>query len=296
MALGLFRHTSGSISTSRSRWRCSTVLMTGTITFLKGFLYFLLTYLPFGIMALWSSTSITSSGLSATIVNTRFHLSFVILVMVATLSVISHKEVRFIYPLLPAFHVLAAPHVLSFFTETQLMSTHTTIKAHLDTKSWRLYLLIVLVSINICIGLYSTLVHQRGVIDVIDFLRHEYRKGYLSQRGSMTSNLVPGDMFDASYSEANNETFVAFLMPCHSTPWRSHLVYATLNAWALTCEPPLHIPANTPERAAYRDEADRFYDDQQGFLKREVNTIQRPWPRYIVWICGRRASFKEVSH
>lgn len=37
---------------------------------------------------------------------------------------------------------------------------------------------------------------------------------------------------------------VAFLMPCHSTPWMSHLHDERLshnnNAWFISCEPPLH--------------------------------------------------------
>ncbi len=40
------------------------------------------------------------------------------------------------------------------------------------------------------------------------------------------------------------------------------------------------------ERESYRDEADRFYDDPVGFLKREVNSNERPWPRYVVGFEG----------
>jgi len=89
------------------------------------------------------------------------------------------------------------------------------------------------------------------------------------------------------------ETFVGFLMPCHSTPWRSNLVYEDLRAWALGCEPPLHLAARTEERKAYRDEADRFYDDPINFLQNEVNTIERPWPRYIVGFQGIEGVLKE---
>ena len=46
-------------------------------------------------------------------------------------------------------------------------------------------------------------------------------------------------------------------MPCHSTPWRSHLIYPSISGWALTCEPPLNIPLS--ERSTYLDEADEFY-------------------------------------
>lgn len=78
-------------------------------------------------------------------------------------------------------------------------------------------------------------------------------------------------------------------MPCHSTPWRSHLVYPGLSAYALTCEPPLHTQPNTPERDLYRDEADRFYDNPIPFLRQELfapgNPVV-PVPRYIVGFEG----------
>jgi phosphatidylinositol glycan class B len=85
----------------------------------------------------------------------------------------------------------------------------------------------------------------------------------------------------------SNEPYVAFLTPCHSTPWRTYLTYPHLKAWALTCHPPLHIPPHTPERAAYRDEADRFYDNMTLFLDTEVGVEGREWPpRYVVGFEG----------
>jgi phosphatidylinositol glycan class B len=57
---------------------------------------------------------------------------------------------------------------------------------------------------------------------------------------------------------------VGFLTPCHSTPWRSHLIHPGIKAWALTCDPPLHL--NASARSAYIDEADQFYADPVTFL------------------------------
>lgn len=56
-------------------------------------------------------------------------------------------------------------------------------------------------------------------------------------------------------------------MPCHSTPWRSHLVYGPeqIEAWALTCEPPIDIPVG--KRSTYVDEADVFYDDPRAWVR-----------------------------
>lgn len=254
----------------------------------QGLPLLLTTYLPFGLIALWSSSSLSSTALPARISNIRFLLTFIVLTTITTLSRISHKEVRFIYPLLPALHILAAPHALSFFNATSHKATilNASSRAKINIKSWRLFLLIALVLTNLGIAAYSTQFHQRGVIDVLSFLRTEYEDLHLTLRGEL-SPIDPRDAFRDGHSGGDaNETFAAFLMPCHSTPWRSHLIYPSLRAWALTCEPPLDIPAGTPERAAYRDEADRFYDDPVGFLKSEVNTKDRPWPRYIVGFEG----------
>lgn len=262
----------------------------------QGLPLLLITYLPFAIQALWSSSSLYSTTLPPSITSIRWDLTFAVLTMITTLSVISHKEVRFIYPLLPCLHVLAAPHILSFFSGRPLMSTilKSSPEAPLRIKSWRLPLLILLVISNIAIAFYTTQVHQRGVIDVLAFLRHEYEEAHL-----LNGELPPVDgessQLIGKYRQEDNSTevFAAFFMPCHSTPWRSHLVYPNLHAWALTCEPPLDIPANTPERASYRDEADRFYDDPDLFLRTEMNTKDRCWPKYLVGFQGIEPALKE---
>lgn len=259
----------------------------------QGIPLLLTTYVPFAGVALWSASSISPLGPPTLIANVRFDLTFMILSMITTLSLISHKEVRFIYPLLPALHVLIAPHILAFFgtaplvTTEQSVSTKTAVDVKIHIKPWRLCLLIIIALTNCAIGWYTARFHQRGVIDVLAFLRHEFEVLHVPQHEIRPSG---GNIYATSMTSVvdtdSNETFAGFLMPCHSTPWRSHLVYPKLKAWALTCEPPLHIPPGTPERAAYRDEADRFYDDPTGFLEREVNTTGRPWPRYIVGFEG----------
>ena len=96
-----------------------------------------------------------------------------------------------------------------------------------------------------------------------------------------------GDMIIKKVTDYDpTETFAGFLMPCHSTPWRSQFVYPGLRAWALGCEPPIDLPAGSAERDSYRDEADRFYDNPLLFLQTEINTRERPWPRYIVGFEG----------
>jgi phosphatidylinositol glycan class B len=262
----------------------------------QGLPLLLTTYLPFVAPALWSSTSLWTAELSPRVSNIRFQLSCTIITMISTLSIVSHKEVRFIYPLLPSLHILLAPHVLAFFNAASYKSiiANSSVNASITIASWRRNLLVLLVLSNLSIGFYTALVHQRGVIDVLKFLRTEYEEIHLSQRGLLTPLEGTDDKFNDRYGGGDvDETFAAFLMPCHSTPWRSHLVYPNLKAWALTCEPPVHIPANTPERAAYVDEGDVFYANPVGFLKNRVNTKQRPWPRYIVGFQGIETDLKE---
>lgn len=261
----------------------------------QGLPLLLTTYIPFVIHALWSPSSLPRVTSPLSLSRIRWDLSFVVLTMITVLSIISHKEVRFIYPLLPCLHVLIAPHVLSFFSRQPPIHTmmNSSVKAPVGIRTWRLPLLIFIVITNIAIGFYTTQVHQRGVLDVLTFLRHEYEETHSSKCGFPSVNEESDHAFDkCNQGSGLDEVFAAFLMPCHSTPWRSHLVYPNLHAWALTCEPPLHIAANTPERALYRDEADRFYDDPDVFLRKEMNTTERRWPKHIVGFQGIESDIK----
>lgn len=254
----------------------------------QGLPLLLTTYLPFALAGLWKATS--KKGIP-------FIFATTILTTLASLSLVSHKEVRFIYPLLPLLHILAAPAVASFFYTTKTTTTHpppfpSTPETSQTTITQRKPLILLILLLNVSIAFYTTQVHQSGVLPAVKYIRSEYERLALDTRGVPLSS--PGANQHAPFgipaarttSFDETETLAAFLMPCHSTPWRSQLFYPGLKAWALTCEPPLHIPAHSREREAYRDEADRFYDDPVGFLEREVNTRERPWPRYVVGFEG----------
>lgn len=174
----------------------------------------LIGYLPLALYSLWKSFR------NATFSVER-QLTSMIFFVIPVFSLIAHKEVRFIYPLLPAIHTLIAAIGLPFLPRTW-------------SKRWILW---GMLGINAIVALYATQVHQRGVIDVVTWLRKEYYEE-LSQNASYTSS-------------------VGFLMPCHSTPWTSYLQGAAENSWALTCEPPIGL--SLAERVEYYDEADQFY-------------------------------------
>ncbi|KAG8414986.1 glycosylphosphatidylinositol anchor biosynthesis [Metarhizium acridum] len=69
------------------------------------------TSLPFVLWGLYKPGSLSTNER-----NTLRVLSSTVFTTVAALSLISHKEVRFIYPLLPILNIVAAPWAASFFT------------------------------------------------------------------------------------------------------------------------------------------------------------------------------------
>ncbi|KAK0109629.1 glycosylphosphatidylinositol anchor biosynthesis [Cadophora gregata] len=257
----------------------------------QGLPLLLTTYVPFTLVALYQASLLSSS-------NIRFLFTTTIFLTLGTLSLISHKEVRFIYPLLPLLHILTAPTISAFFepeaAATSKAKTGSQPVLVASTSTVRRKSLCTIIFLNILIAGYTSFFHQTGVLSVTKFLREEYETLALDGRGRLLSDPDAGidDEYKKSTTYTNDETFAGFLMPCHSTPWRSALIHPGLKAWALGCEPPIHLAPHTPERENYRDEADRFYDDSLKFLKEEINTKDRPWPRYIVGFEGIEKDLK----
>ncbi|KAK6529977.1 glycosylphosphatidylinositol anchor biosynthesis [Orbilia ellipsospora] len=166
-----------------------------------------------------------------------------------------HKEVRFLYPLLPIFHVLMAGVGMPALPQRW-------------SKVW---VIVGMVALNLPIAYYTAYVHQRGVVDVANWLRKEH---YALSVPPATLG-EDWDILDAKYKAR-----VGFLMPCHSTPWGSYMWEAIRrnhttsgpqpNAWFLTCEPPLGIPIE--DRRSYLDEADQFYANTTEFLMQWFGT------------------------
>lgn len=208
--------------------------------------------------------------------------------MPAVLSIIAHKEVRFIYPLLPALHIITAEPLVSFFLPAISSPTNGQLPRRLT--------LLFLVLVNVAIAYYTTLVHAPGPTDVLAYLRvrhnaHQEDYGHL---------LAPRPLFGGSdkpvQAPSKNMT-VGFLMPCHSTPWRSHLVFPSIEAWALSCEPPVGL--NEAQKKAYLDEADQFYASPTEFLQHHM--IGGLWhiprrPSYMSTLSPRSPSTAYYSH
>jgi phosphatidylinositol glycan class B len=163
-------------------------------------------------------------------------------------SLLAHKEFRFIQPLLPLFHVFAAHALISLSDSFSSSSkkgrkessggrSRTTREGKSKSKSsssvlprTNKLLLATIALSSVAPALYLICWHARGQIDVVRLLS------------------------SASDSEVKS---VGFLMPCHSTPWQSHLHRADLEVevppaigdgngsgeggrlWFITCEPPI---------------------------------------------------------
>ncbi|KAL1852206.1 glycosylphosphatidylinositol anchor biosynthesis [Paecilomyces lecythidis] len=230
----------------------------------QGFPLLLTTALPFGLVGLYQAVSpSTRLHQDRTGASIRRQLGWICIGMPLVLSLISHKEVRFIYPLLPCLHVLAAPPFLDYFLPAITSSSRT----HTPRRLILLFLLLV----NVTIALYTTLTHASGVIDVLSYLRGEHEAHYQVQTQPPQSSLTP-----VLPSSSPNMT-VGFLMPCHSTPWRSHLVFPSIRGWALSCEPPVGL--NDTQKASYLDEADQFYANPSEFLRENMVGGLRHIPR-----------------
>ena len=239
----------------------------------------LTTFLPFAVIGVWqscyppqqASQYLNDSNSTTTI---RRQIATTIVLVPSVLSFISHKEVRFVYPILPMLHTLAATPFTTFF----LPGVSLAIPRTSQFTAKRLLLALLLV-INISIAIVTTTMHQTAPLRVMTYLRNQHTKYYLSQPPSEFLQPAPSTMT------------VGFLMPCHSTPWRSHLIYPSMKAWALTCEPPVNM--NASARAHYLDEADRFYADPKQFLATTLGTpptSKKPRTSWFSWFGSRKRS------
>ena len=122
------------------------------------------TSLPFALKALYK-TSATSNEQT----NILKTLSYTVFTTITALSLISHKEVRFIYPLLPILNVLAAPATAKFFT------TPPTAKSRRPTIRNKPYLILGL-GINLLLAGFLTFIHQPAPLTVLNYLRGEYER------------------------------------------------------------------------------------------------------------------------
>lgn len=247
----------------------------------QGYPLLLTTFLPFGLIGIWQSffppehppQYLNDSTFTKAI---KYQIATTIVLVPSVLSFISHKEVRFVYPLLPLLHTLAAVPFTTFFLPGVSFAIPRT-----SLFTAKRLLLALLLIVNISIAIVTTTSHQTAPLTVMTYLRDQHTKYYLSQ--------PPSDFL----APAPSTMTVGFLMPCHSTPWRSHLVHPSIKAWALSCEPPVNM--NASARGHYLDEADIFYADPKRFLSTTLGTPpslkkERASATWFSWFRSRKRS------
>lgn len=148
-------------------------------------------------------------------------------------SMISHKEIRFILPLMPFFMIWAG--------QGRVLLR----KASVSTQLKRAYLAVVFIS-QIFLLLYMIRYHQKGPIQVMDHLRWTIDNYSLKHKHTTPS--------------------ILFLMPCHSVPWYGYL-HRNVIMRGLDCSPPLDKHTGRYRyKSNYQDEADRFFSNPVAFL------------------------------
>ncbi|CAL7934407.1 unnamed protein product [Xylocopa violacea] len=171
----------------------------------------------------------------------RFHHQAVMLITIIwTLSVyslLSHKEFRFVLPLLPMCIYICTSCTLPLSMKY--------------AKPARKIIVGLLIVTNVLPGLYFSLIHQRGSLDVMNILHKE---------------VVNSD----------DTSSILFLTPCHATPLYSHL-HVNVSTRILTCEP------NFTNDTSYVDEADVFFSNPMQWLDRNYDINESVTiPKYVV--------------
>ena len=199
------------------------------------------TFLPFGLHGAY--VAVISKRRVSVLVE-------VVMFFMVVMSLVGHKEFRFLLPILPLWHILAA---LSISRIVRHFSTYSQQKRAL----WKAAVGLVVLS-NLGLAFYFSRIHQRACMDIIDFLANE-------------DALVEVD----------------FLTKCHATPFYSHMhvhdrpVYMRF----LDCSPALEALRNV-QGAGYTiehsvEEEDAFKMDKLAFIRRRY--IDSALPSHIVW-------------
>lgn len=169
-----------------------------------------------------------------------FHRQAVMLIVIGwTLGVYSllpHKEFRFILPLLPMCLYICTSCTFSLNVKF--------------IKTARKSFVGLLILTNVLPGLYFSLIHQRGSLDLMNVLHKEI----------------------ISTDNSN----ILFLTPCHATPLYSYL-HINVSTKILTCEP------NFTNNTNYMDEADTFFANPMQWLDENYNSNKNiTTPNYVI--------------
>ncbi|OCH87404.1 glycosyltransferase family 22 protein [Obba rivulosa] len=189
------------------------------------------TTLPFVLHGAWLALGPSGTHASRT-------MTGLITWTICVYSLAGHKEWRFIHPLLPLMHMLAAKSLVDLYhSDNRRTGAMPILTMYLTINAGHLLLILVTVP-ALC---YVLFFHSRAPIEVVHYLR----------------SLPMEDIRS-----------VGFLMPCHSIPLQAYLHRPDLadegRLWSLGCEPPLRGQAVDK----YQDQTDIFYDSPIIYLER----------------------------
>lgn len=198
-------------------------------------------------------------------------LARLVCVTVAVYSLLGHKEFRFLQPLLPALTILAATGLESSYAKRRSRKAVPMLTDHQDgplKHMWRalnllpFWLRAVLLTLQPIAAVYLTTIHAVGQEQVPFELGRMFRQQQLTSESS--ANQVE---FGSGFGRIHN---LGFLMPCHSTPWATHLHDKQLvdRSWFIQCPPPPSRSLMTREQQTveYWDQSDFFYHDPIKYL------------------------------
>lgn len=241
--------------------------------FVQSLPFILTTYLPFFVFSMFKFPIIKRRLFNAIIISNLIFF-----------SLITHKEFRFIYQLMPFLIIYSSYGIYQ-------LSNSSNVNDGLFLKLVKKYFFHLIVIINLCISVFLTQIHERGVIDLM-------------------TNLHDNPDVES----------IGFLTPCHSTPLQSFLHNKDLskkqNIWYLTCEPPsinneqneqngINTIGDKVDIKQYKDESDLFYENPFGFLNQNFppvfnKNLRTPgryfkyeWPTHLVFFESLEKEMKE---
>ncbi|KAF4525272.1 hypothetical protein B566_EDAN009355 [Ephemera danica] len=137
-------------------------------------------------------------------------------------------------------------------------------------KSWPIVETQLIVVILWTVFIYSSVLWAAAVALLAGGVVPSVYFGWFHQQGTIKVMSVLAQEASNNPSSTN----ILFLMPCHSTPFYSHL-HQNVPMRFLTCEPNLH------HNATYVDEAEMFYSNPNRWLERDY-PLKKSVPSHIV--------------
>ncbi len=183
-------------------------------------------------------------------------LLVIIISYVTIHSISSHKEFRFIMPILPLICILSSFSMLKYITSNfkHKATTETTNKPFSRRKLFQLGFILIL--LNFPHQLFLSRIHQHAPIAV-----NQVITSYIHELNS--------------HNEQRNYT-IHYMMGCHSTPLYSHLhvpkdnhdEITSIHAWTLDCSPQCRVDSSC--------ESDEFHKEPYQFMKNAYNIGTKP--------------------